>query len=299
MSEDSAYSKVKLLTSGNYPQWSGEVGATLKRKGLWRLVIGKEKRPEAADKKAVSAAEHAAMDAWDVRAEKASGELFLLVELDQRQHLVGIDDDPVAMWTKLASVHLQQHPGARFNAYDDLLATQKREDESLASLSTRVDQTMTRIKNLRPKGFTIEDLDDELACMAMLRALPDEYSNLTTSIQIASTLNKDTLLQAFITEDITQQRRVKSETPPAASALSASASTSTCAFCSLPGHSIDSCFRFREAKVAATKSAQEKRQERQQGGRKRPQKANAAKDEPSSPGETSEFAGSTQELRLI
>ena len=199
------------------------------------------------------------------------------------------------MWTKLESVHLQQRPGARFNAYDDLFSIRKKEDESLFSLSTRIDECMLKIKNLRPKDFDLSKLDDELACMTMLRALPEEFHHLSTSLQLADKLDKATLLQAFITEDINLKRRAESGSSPVASALSAAVSNVICAFCSLPGHSIDSCFRFREAKAAASKEAQEKRQKRQEGGRKRPQKAHAAQDQsqdaPSS-SEPKEFAGS-------
>ena len=34
---------------------------------------------------------------------------------------------------------------------------------------------MQAIQNLRPAMFTIEQLDEELQCMALIRALPDEY----------------------------------------------------------------------------------------------------------------------------
>lgn len=154
---------------------------------------------------------------------------------------------------------------------------------------------MLKIKNLRTKDFDLAELDDELACMTMLHALPEEFHHLSTSLQLADKLNKATLLQAFITEDINQKCKVESGSFPVASALSAAVSAVVCAFCSLPGHSIDSCYRFREAKAAASKEAQEKRQKRQEGDRKRPQKAHAAQDQSQdapSPSEAKEFTGS-------
>jgi hypothetical protein len=33
-------------------------------------------------------------------------------------HIDAVQDDPVKVWTTLASIHLQQHPGAHFNAWD-------------------------------------------------------------------------------------------------------------------------------------------------------------------------------------
>ncbi|KAG2011535.1 hypothetical protein CC2G_011640 [Coprinopsis cinerea AmutBmut pab1-1] len=38
------------------------------------------------------------------------------------------------MWTLLRDAHMQQKPGTRFNAYDDLFSIRKREDESLQAL---------------------------------------------------------------------------------------------------------------------------------------------------------------------
>ena len=102
--------------------------AWMMRSGLYRLVKGLEKRPSPADKAAVTDVEQAAMDKWDEKALKAAGELFLNVSPEQRVHFAGKEDDPVAIWNALESVHLQKRPGARFNAYDDLFSIQKKED---------------------------------------------------------------------------------------------------------------------------------------------------------------------------
>ena len=75
--------------------------AWMMRSGLYRLVKGLEKRPSPADKAAVTDVEQAAMDKWDEKALKAAGELFLAIEVEQRTHLAGIEDDPVVIWTKL------------------------------------------------------------------------------------------------------------------------------------------------------------------------------------------------------
>ncbi|KAF8809422.1 hypothetical protein BYT27DRAFT_7008601, partial [Phlegmacium glaucopus] len=79
-----------------------------------------------------------------------------------------IRDNPVAMWTALQAVHMQKHPGHRFNAYDDLFSIRKQEDESLQTLMNRVDAALRRIQDLCPAGFDLKQLDDELASMAMI-----------------------------------------------------------------------------------------------------------------------------------
>jgi hypothetical protein len=64
-----------------------------------------------------------------------------MVEPSQTVHLKSLKNDPVAMWAKLKSVHLQQCPDARFNAYDDFFSIRKLE-ESLQLLVTKVDAAM-------------------------------------------------------------------------------------------------------------------------------------------------------------
>ena len=76
--------------------------------GLWMLVKGVELKPEGVDSKALTAAEAAAILAWEIKTGKAAGELYLAVQGDQRTYLSGIENDPVAIWTKLESVHLQK-----------------------------------------------------------------------------------------------------------------------------------------------------------------------------------------------
>ena len=50
------------------------------------------------------------------KALRAVGEIYLSLSDDQKTHVEDISDDPVAIWTKLETVHLQKKPGMRFNA---------------------------------------------------------------------------------------------------------------------------------------------------------------------------------------
>ena len=154
------------------------------------LVKGVERKPEGVDSKAPTAAEDAAILAWEMKAGKAAGELYLAMQGDQRTHLSGIEDDPVAIWIKLESVHLQKHPGSRFLSYDIFFSIQKKEDESLTSLIIRMDKGMIQVKNLCPKDFKLEDLDKELVCMAMIRALVSEFDFFASFLQLLDKLEK-------------------------------------------------------------------------------------------------------------
>ena len=80
--------------------------------------------------------------------------------------------------------HLQKKPITRFAAYEELFSIQKQENDTLPSLCTRVEEAMFRIKNLRDKEFTLADLDRDLQCMALIRALPwstSKHSGLLSS----------------------------------------------------------------------------------------------------------------------
>src|SRR6266699_2481015 len=151
------------------------------RNGLWRLVSGKETKPTGSEE----------LNKWENKAEKAAGEIYLLVENDQRVHFRGHEEDPIKMWKLLEDAHLSKKPGARFNAYDDLFNIRKQDDESLVVL-----------------GVSIEQLDEELQCMALIRALPEEYCHLSSSLLLIDKLDKSVIMQAFRSEEQNRQHHV-------------------------------------------------------------------------------------------
>ena len=243
------------------------------------LVSGEEAVPDSTDLDGVQD--------WKLRGQKAAGALFLALEHEQRVHLGGIESDPIAIWSKLESVHLAQRPGARFNAYDGLFSIRKRPDESLQALMNRVDESLRSIVNLRPKTFLLKDLDDELACMALIRSLPEEYSHFTSSLLLLDTLDKNKLQSAFMTEELNRTRRPDLlSSQDSASALKAQSSSIRpagtqqrrprnalhCDYCGKDGHVSNRCFRRMEkllgdsgpssqANAASSSSSQVRRQE--------------------------------------
>ena len=187
------------LNSFNYPTWAGEMMAWLRAQGVWRIVSGTSLAP--AQSSPPTESQIAALDLFYLKSDKAAGYIYLCVEDDQKIHFSGIQDDPVAMWKKLSDVHLQKRPGARFNAYDDLFSIRKKEDESLQSLMNRVDTAVKRIQDLRPQDFDLAKLDNELASMALIRALPEEFANFASSLLLLDKLDKAVIQQAFVTEE--------------------------------------------------------------------------------------------------
>jgi hypothetical protein len=198
MSATEGFGKIKPLSDSNYPEWAGEMKAWLMRNGYWRLVNGKELKPTK---------DQDALNTWECKAERAAGEIYLMVENDQRVHFRGFEENPIKMWKLLEDAHLSKKPGARFNAYDDLFSIRKQEDETLVNLGVRIEKAMQAIQNLRTPGFTIEKLDEELQCMAMIRALPEEYRHLSSSLLLVDKLDKATILQAFRSDELNRQRQ--------------------------------------------------------------------------------------------
>src|SRR5258705_3874768 len=95
----------------------------LMKNGLWNVVSGKlSKLPLSKVEEVIK---------WEEKAEQAAGEIYLLVENDQRVHFRGKEDDPVEMWKLLEMAHLSMKPGAHFNTYDDLFSIQKQDGKTL------------------------------------------------------------------------------------------------------------------------------------------------------------------------
>ena len=56
----------------------------------------------------------------------------------------------------------------RFNAYHTLLSVKKKDSESLEGLINRIDEQIRVIKSLSPTSFTLDNLYNELAAMAII-----------------------------------------------------------------------------------------------------------------------------------
>jgi len=190
----------KQFNSTNYSTWSGEMSVWLKSAGVWRIVSGVSKAPKQSSSSKPE--EEKSLEDWEIKSDKAAGWLYMMVEPDQRMHFNGISDDPKAMWEALTKVHLQKRPGNRFNAYDDLFFIRKEEEESLQTLINRVETAMSKIRELHPFGFILKKLDEELASMACIRALSEDYGSFISSLLLKDTLDKAAVHQAFVTEEI-------------------------------------------------------------------------------------------------
>ncbi|KIJ33332.1 hypothetical protein M422DRAFT_183425, partial [Sphaerobolus stellatus SS14] len=138
-----------------------------------------------------------------MRSYKAAGEIYQWLDDANKIHVDDIRSQPKAMWDKLKTVHSKSAPNSGFNSLSDLLSIRLKDDESLTAMSARIQGAIQKVKALRPKvNYTIDKLDEELVIMTMIRALPrEEYSSFISSILLLTDLSKDTVLEAFRTEE--------------------------------------------------------------------------------------------------
>ena len=204
------------------------------------------------------------------------------------QHL----SDPVAMWKKLKDLNEQVNPAARFNAYAEFFNIHKKDDESLTSLVSRVEQALHKIRSTRSSTLTVEDLELELSCACLVNALPKEYEAFRSAVLLLGDFTWSTLKEAFAQEQQNRQEHVQVTQAMLASgpAIPSSSKSASCTFCGMSGHTEDSCFRKERAAKQAKADVQRVSEKRRGKGRKG-QKAHAAQEE-----ETAEFAGNASAL---
>src|SRR5258707_11839275 len=89
--------------------WSGDMEAWYHAQALWRIVSNASK--SATVSVPARDGEEDKLEAGQVKADKAAGIMWLMVEPSQRVHFRGIKDDAVKMWGVLEGVHMQKQPG--------------------------------------------------------------------------------------------------------------------------------------------------------------------------------------------
>ncbi|KDQ12396.1 hypothetical protein BOTBODRAFT_112821, partial [Botryobasidium botryosum FD-172 SS1] len=120
---------------------------------------------------------------WKKKSAKAAGYMYSTLDKSQKTHVKNNMSDVVVMWDTLRALHEQKTSSTRFNAYEDLFSIVKQDGESLSALITRVDAALHRVQQVRTESFTLADLDDELGCMTLIRALPaDVYGAFRSSL---------------------------------------------------------------------------------------------------------------------
>jgi hypothetical protein len=143
---------------------------------------------------------------WLNKDKKACGNILAHVSTTQRVHIEG-ETSAYTMWQVLLKIHMQQVPRTCFSVYNELFLIVKRRKDTLPAVATRVEAAIARIKELHPAAvtvagtlvaYTIKHLDNELALMAMLRALPrNKYGDFILLLMRTPNLTRCTVEAAF------------------------------------------------------------------------------------------------------
>jgi hypothetical protein len=128
----------------------------------------------------------------------------------------------------------------------------------LDSVINKVDQQIRVIKSLSPDSFTLDNLYDELATMAIIRALPNDFDGVIRTISVLDVFDKQKVIISGLRNMDDNSRHLSSarsmlytnttapNRPAASSQGPTSSNTSTnrpkCNFCSKLGHLEAKCF---------------------------------------------------------
>ena len=159
------------------------------------------------------------LEKWEIKAERVCGAPKTAISHELRMLNRDCEDDPLLIWDTLKASFVQQRTAPRFNTYHTLLSTQLGASESLDSLINKVDEQIRVIKSLSPSSFTLDNLYDELAVMAIIRALPHSFDDVVRTISVLDKFDKQSVIQSLRNMD--QTRSNLSGTSAAFSASSA------------------------------------------------------------------------------
>ena len=158
---------------------------------------------------------------WELNRDAASGLIWGALEPSMKELVKAQLGTPNAMWTTLRGHHQQKKPTNRFVAYESLLGIQKQDVESLPALCMRIQAAQNAMKDTRPDQFTIDQLDSDLACMALIRALPAaEYGSFRSLLLLQSEVTLSSLMESCRLEELNRSSTGSSATAFAASSSS-------------------------------------------------------------------------------
>ena len=206
--------KFPPLNESNYHSWKYDIQALLQRNGTWGVVSGRQERPETAG---------ILQDTWDTKCDNAAGTIYSQVEPKVqtliREHLDSAPD----MWAKLKTLYAQDNAALRFLILDQFLSISKSEDESLTALCARVDDSLQQVRAARSDKMELVKFEEELAMMALIRSLPEEFSTFRSSLLLVpGELSLQKVKEAFLQEERNRQPRVSEQI-----AMKAATSSST------------------------------------------------------------------------
>ena len=125
------------------------------------------------------------LEQWEIKAKKAAGALKTAMSPYVRVLIRDGEDVPLFIWDTFQKSFIQHCTVPHFNA----------ESKSLEGLINRMDKHIRVIKSLLPSSFTLANLYDELAIMAIIRALPHSFDDVVRTISVLDKFDKQSVIQ--------------------------------------------------------------------------------------------------------
>ena len=135
------------------------------------------------------------LERWEVKAERAAGALKTVNFHELRVLIRDCEDNPILIWDTLKASFVNRGlPLTLMLITHSFLSTQKDNSESLDSLINKDDEQIRIIQSLSPTSFTLDNLYDELAVMAIIRVLPDSFDDIVRTIAPLDKCNKQDVI---------------------------------------------------------------------------------------------------------
>jgi hypothetical protein len=299
MSDNLSKLSVPLLEEANYPTWRPAMEVRLRQFSAFRIVTGEMQEPsppslilptqdaQGHDESLPQATlilngqmmleYQKQLITYCERKEKATGDMLAHLSRLQQTHIKDNGSDAKGIWDALKLVHVQQVPGMRFSVYNELFSVAKGANELLPAVASRVEDALTRVKELRPavvrlatgtRPYGLNDLNNKLALMVMLCALPrEEYSDFTSSLICQKDLTCSDIEAAFqVKQTERNTHRGPLLSPSGDTALRTTAQAPRvnkpgvkCGFCTGDRHTEDECYRKDYTRKDAQKAIEEHR----------------------------------------
>ena len=166
------------------------------------------------------------------------------------------------------------------NALQGLLLVHQESSESIPAFISRAREALRLLQSTRPpptplaapsgstRTYSLQDADKELLIAVLLRGT--KYTALTTSLLAQPELSIQQVEDALKNEEAHRLGLAAAAAAAVSSPVSnlaAPAVGSICAFCGCNGHTVELCFKFRDASKAAKEQVQQ--QESSGGSKKR------------------------------
>jgi hypothetical protein len=224
-------SHLPTLEKSGWDSWRRSIYALLREKDLFETA--QSQFPD------IDSPTPVQVNTWYRKTSKAAGIIFKYIG-SADVHLVDPlhDDNAFLMMEDLRKAKADQVSSNRFNAYMQVLSIKKGEDSTYQSVLHDVVKAVRHMKELRPTGFSLTDMDADLAVVASMAAL-DPNDPVYIHLSSDPDLNLAKVKTAYQVRDNTFER--SPETANAVRAASTHRQTTTTAHKELKAGTIQPC----------------------------------------------------------